>query len=180
MLRIEGVRSGYGRIEVLHDVSLHVRDGETVALLGSNGAGKSTLLRAISGIQPVSAGSIALEDRDIGRVPAHHRVGLGLVHAPEGRQIFAPLTVEENLMVGAWSRKDKWSGDLDSVWTAFPILAEFRNRAAGMLSGGQQQMLAIGRALMARPKMLLLDEPSLGLSPLMIGQIFSIISEIRK
>ncbi len=179
MLALEGVCSRYGRIEVIHGVTMRVAQGEIVALLGANGAGKTTLMRAISGVQPVSTGKIALDGADLAGVPAHRRVGRGILQVPEGRQIFAPLTVEENLLVGAWTRKDDYRPDIDRVWSTFPILAEFRHRPAGMLSGGQQQMLAIGRALMGRPRVLLLDEPSMGLSPLLIEQIFTIIATIR-
>lgn len=180
MLTVENLSSRYGRIEVLHNVGLMVGAGEIVALVGSNGAGKTTLLRAISGVQPIASGRVLLEGQPIQRLAAHRRVRLGLVQVPEGRQIFGPMTVEENLAVGAWTRSDSYEEDLDRVFETFPILAEFRGRAAGMLSGGQQQMLAIGRALMAKPKMLLLDEPSMGLAPLLIEQIFAIIAEIRK
>lgn len=180
MLVVEQLNSRYGRIQVLHEINLTVAAGEIVTLVGSNGAGKTTLLRALSGTQPVMSGRITLDGQEIGALPAHRRVGLGLAQVPEGRQIFNPLTVEENLLVGAWSRNDKLSADLDRVLTMFPILAEFRKRAAGMLSGGQQQMLAIGRALMARPRLLLLDEPSMGLAPLLIEQIFKTISDLRK
>jgi len=176
MLALEGVCSRYGRIEVIHGVTMRVAQGEIVALLGANGAGKTTLMRAISGVQPVSTGKIALDGADLAGVPAHRRVGRGILQVPEGRQIFAPLTVEENLLVGAWTRKDDYRPDIDRVWSTFPNLAEFRHRPAGMLSGGQQQMLAIGRALMGRPRVLLLDEPSMGLSPLLIEQIFTIIA----
>lgn len=180
MLVVEQLNSRYGRIQVLHEINLTVAAGEIVTLVGSNGAGKTTLLRALSGTQPVMSGRITLDGQEIGALPAHRRVRLGLAQVPEGRQIFNPLTVEENLLVGAWSRNDKLSADLDRVLTMFPILAEFRKRAAGMLSGGQQQMLAIGRALMARPRLLLLDEPSMGLAPLLIEQIFKTISDLRK
>lgn len=180
MLMVRDLRSCYGRVEVLHGVSLRVKDGEIVALVGSNGAGKTTLLGAISGVQQLAAGQITLNNESITRMPAHRRVRLGLVHVPESRQVFTPLTVEENLKVGAWTRKDSPSDDIEFVFTMFPILAEYRHRPAGMLSGGQQQMLAIGRALMSRPRMLLLDEPSMGLAPRLIEQIFSIVSDIRK
>lgn len=180
MLRIERLESGYGRIKALHDVSLEVKHGEIVALVGSNGAGKTTLLKAISGVQPVTAGQIVLDGDGIENLPAHRRVRLGLALVPEGRQIFAPLTVEDNLRVGAWTRADDISADLEQVFSYFPILKDFRNRMAGSLSGGQQQMLAIGRALMARPRMLLLDEPSMGLAPLVFSQIFSVLKAIRQ
>lgn len=180
MLSITGLTSRYGRVEALHNAAFEVHRNEIVALVGSNGAGKTTLMRAISGIQPVVSGRITLEGADITRVPAHRRVALGLAHVPQGRQIFAPLTVEENLELGAWSRGDDARQDMERIYATFPILAQFRARAAGSLSGGQQQMLAIGRALMSRPKVLLLDEPSMGLAPLLIEQIFSILSDIRQ
>jgi branched-chain amino acid transport system ATP-binding protein len=180
MLRVEGVCSRYGRIEALHSVDIRVGAGELVALIGSNGAGKTTLLRALSGVQPISAGRVFLEEREISREPAHRRVRFGIVQAPEGRQVFAPMTVEENLRVGAWTQSGSIEDDLARIYETFPILAEFRHRTAGILSGGQQQMLAIGRALMARPRLLLLDEPSMGLAPLLIEQIFNIIAEIGR
>jgi branched-chain amino acid transport system ATP-binding protein len=153
--------------------------GEIVTLVGSNGAGKTTFLRALSGTQPTMSGTVLLEGRDITAVAAHRRVRLGLVQVPEGRQIFTPLTVEENLKVGAWTRRDSITSDIEEIFTTFPILAEFRARPAGMLSGGQQQMLAIGRAMIARPRVLLLDEPSMGLAPLLIEQILQIICQLR-
>ena len=180
MLRVEGLRSAYGRIEVLKGVDLEVGRGELVALIGSNGAGKTTLLRALSGVQPVTAGRIAFDGGPIERLPAATRVSLGIAQSPEGRQIFGPLTIEENLRLGGWSRRDDGiARDLERVYALFPILAERRRLAAGTLSGGQQQMLAIGRALMASPKLLLLDEPSLGLSPLLVDQILDKITALR-
>lgn len=179
MLKIDRLASGYGRIKALYDVSLEVKRGEIVALVGANGAGKTTLLKAISGVQPISAGQILLDGAAIEKVPPYRRVRLGLALVPEGRQIFLPLTVEDNLRVGAWIRKDDISDDLERVYTYFPILKDFRSRLAGSLSGGQQQMLAVGRALMARPQMLLLDEPSMGLAPLVFKQIFSVLKSIR-
>lgn len=180
MLKIDGLASGYGRIKALYDVSLEVKRGEIVALVGANGAGKTTLLKAISGVQPVSAGQVLLDGVAIERTPAYRRVRLGLALVPEGRQIFAPLTVEDNLRIGAWTRRENVSDDLEQVYTYFPILKDFRNRLAGSLSGGQQQMLAVGRALMAKPQMLLLDEPSMGLAPLVFRQIFSVLKSIRE
>ena len=177
MLDIESLCSRYGRIEVLHGASLSVTTGEIVTLVGSNGAGKTTLLRAISGVQPVSGGSIRFNGQPIHHVPAHLRVALGIAQVPEGRQVFAPLSVEDNLKLGAWTRKDsEIAADIDGVYGTFPILREKRSVAAGSLSGGQQQMLAMGRALMARPKLMLLDEPSMGLAPLIVDQIFEIIA----
>lgn len=179
MLSVSNLTSRYGKVEALRDASFEVRRGEIVALVGSNGAGKTTLLRAISGIQPVASGKVDFDGFDLGAFAAHKRVGIGLAHVPQGRQIFSPLTVQENLELGAWPVKGNSRAEMDNVFSLFPILAEFRKRAAGSLSGGQQQMLAIGRALMSRPKMLLLDEPSMGLAPLLINQIFAILVDIR-
>src|SRR5262245_83599 len=169
MLAIDNLTSRYGRIEVLHGVSCEVREGEIVTLVGSNGAGKSTLMRAISGVQPIASGTIRLCGQAIDTLPAHARVARGIAQVPEGRQVFAPLGVEDNLRLGAYRRRDAdIEGDLDNVYATFPALADKRRVPAGSLSGGQQQMLAIGRALMARPKLLLLDEPSMGLAPLLV------------
>jgi branched-chain amino acid transport system ATP-binding protein len=180
VLKVENLTSRYGRIEVLHGVSLEVKAGEIVTLVGSNGAGKTTLLRAISGVQPASGGSVRFDDQPIDRLPAHQRVARGMVQVPEGRQVFAPLSVDDNLRLGAITRKDKEiEPDLAEIYSTFPALSEKRAGMAGALSGGQQQMLAIGRALMARPKLVLLDEPSMGLAPLLVEQIFSIISGLK-
>ncbi|BEP53055.1 ABC transporter ATP-binding protein [Variovorax sp. V118] len=180
MLEIQKLTSRYGRIEVLHDVSLSVSPNEIVALIGSNGAGKTTLLRAISGVQPTAGGTIAFEGAVIGAVAPYRRAGMGIAHVPQGRQVFANLTVEDNLTLGAWSQTGKSVvADMEQMYQLFPILSEFRKRSAGSLSGGQQQMLAIGRALMSRPKILLLDEPSMGLAPLLIEQVFEILKKIR-
>ena len=180
MLTIDNLTSRYGRIEVLHGISLNVRKGEIVTLVGSNGAGKSTLIRAISGVQPIAAGSIRFDDKVIDRLRPHQRVAQGISQVPEGRQVFAPLSVHENLQLGAFVRRDREIGaDLDEIYTMFPALAERRTIAAGTLSGGQQQMLAMGRALMARPKLILLDEPSMGLAPVLVEQIFTIISGLK-
>jgi branched-chain amino acid transport system ATP-binding protein len=180
MLKIDRLASGYGRIKALHDVSLEVKRSEIVALVGANGAGKTTLLKAISGVQPIAAGRVFLDGSEIGRMLPHRRVRLGLTLVPEGRQIFAPLSVEDNLRIGAWTRTNDVANDLEQVYSYFPILKDFRSRLAGSLSGGQQQMLAVGRALMARPRMLLLDEPSMGLAPLVFKQIFSVLKSIRQ
>jgi branched-chain amino acid transport system ATP-binding protein len=181
MLVIDNLASRYGRIEVLHGLSLEVKAGEIVTLVGSNGAGKTTLLRAISGVQPISGGSIRFLSEPIERMAPHVRVSRGIVQVPEGRQVFAPLSVEDNLKLGAWSRKDSDIGvDIEGVYATFPVLAEKRDLAAGALSGGQQQMLAMGRALMARPKLMLLDEPSMGLAPILVDQIFSIIGGLKR
>ena len=180
MLRVDNLTSGYGRIAVLRDVSLDVAAGEMVALVGSNGAGKTTLLRAISGVQP-GRGAITFDGKPIDSLSAHARVRAGIVQVPEGRQVFAPLPVADNLRLGAWTRRDAdITRDLDAVYATFPALAEKRAIAAGALSGGQQQMLAIGRALMARPKLLLLDEPSMGLAPMLAEQILANVASLRK
>ena len=181
VLDIENLTSAYGRIEVLHGISMSVPTGEIVTLVGSNGAGTTTLLRAISGVQPVSGGSISFDGRALRGMRAHQRVSFGISQVPEGRQVFAPLSVDDNLRLGAFSRKDKKIGDdLDYVYATFPVLKERRMSSAGALSGGQQQMLAIGRALMARPKLMLLDEPSMGLAPVLVDQIFSIIQGLKE
>jgi len=180
MLRVENVTSSYGRIAVLRDVSLNVAKGEMVALIGSNGAGKTTLLRAISGVQPIGSGMISFDGKPIDQLSAHARVRAGIVQVPEGRQVFAPLPVADNLRLGAWTRGDPdINRDLDEVYATFPALAEKRQIAAGALSGGQQQMLAIGRALMARPKLLLLDEPSMGLAPMLAEQILANVAALK-
>src|SRR5919108_2319768 len=175
MLEIEALSTHYGRIQALRSVSITIEEGELVALVGANGAGKTTLMRAISGVQPVTAGRIRLFGQDITSSPAYRRVALGIAQVPEGRLVFSPLTVEDNLRLGAYVRRDRSIvHDLERVYALFPSLADLRRRAAGELSGGQQQMLAVGRALMARPKLLLLDEPSLGLAPLLVEQIFEV------
>ncbi len=180
MLTVEGLSSAYGRIAVLHEVSLTVGKGEIVALVGSNGAGKTTLLRTISGVQPLTAGRIMFDGQPIERTPAHARVGLGIAQSPEGRQVFGPLSVEDNLRLGAFRKQDAGLADrLAQAYAMFPILKEKRAIAAMSLSGGQQQMLAIGRALMAAPKLLLLDEPSLGLAPLLVDQILNAVVALR-
>jgi branched-chain amino acid transport system ATP-binding protein len=180
MLEVSGLRSAYGRIEVLKGVSLEVRVGEIVALIGSNGAGKTTLLRALSGVQPTTAGRVVLNGADVTHAPSHRRVALGMAQVPEGRQVFGPLSVEDNLRLGAYLRRDgDVAADRERVYAMFPALAEKRTLAAGGLSGGQQQMLAIGRALMARPKLLLLDEPSMGLAPLLVDQILEAVAGLK-
>jgi branched-chain amino acid transport system ATP-binding protein len=181
VLSVEGLRSGYGRIEALHGVSIMVEAGEIVTLVGANGAGKTTLLRAISGVQPVTSGVVRLEGEPIERIPSHARVALGVVQVPEGRQLFGPLTVEDNLKLGAWTRRSAdMQPDLQRIYALFPMLAALRANAAGTLSGGQQQMLAIGRALMAKPRLLLLDEPSMGLAPILVDQILSTIVALKR
>jgi branched-chain amino acid transport system ATP-binding protein len=180
VLDIRGLHSHYGPIEALHGIDIEVRKGQLVALVGANGAGKTTLLRAISGVQPVSAGSIAFDGADITRMSADKRVRAGIGQVPEGRQVFGPMTVEDNLRLGAYTRpKSELAGDLDRMYALFPVLKEKRQLLAGMLSGGQQQMLAMARALMGRPQVLLLDEPSMGLAPLLIQEIFRIVQTLR-
>ena len=181
MLLIDNLSSRYGRIEVLHGLSLEVKQGEIVTLVGSNGAGKTTLLRAISGVQPISGGSVKFLGQPLDRLAPHVRVAQGIVQVPEGRQVFSPLSVEDNLKLGAWTRKDsEVATDIEGVYATFPVLAEKRLLQAGALSGGQQQMLAMGRALMARPKLILLDEPSMGLAPILVDQIFAIIGGLKR
>ena len=181
MLSVEQVRSSYGRIEALHGISIEVAQGEIVTLLGANGAGKTTLIRAISGVQPISAGHIRFDDRPLEGVSAHRRVALGIAQVPEGRQVFAPLSVEDNLRLGAWPRRNaRLDAELASVYELFPVLASRRRISAGMLSGGEQQMLAIGRALMAKPRLLLLDEPSMGLAPILVEQILDVVRGLKE
>ena len=181
MLELDDVHVRYGNIRALQGVSLTVAEGELVALLGSNGAGKTTTLRTISGLLRPSAGAITLEGTDITRAPVHQIVELGISHCPEGRRIFASLSVRENLRLGAVAQADRHAAaaDLDMVLALFPILGERMHQAGGTLSGGEQQMLAIGRALMSRPRLLLLDEPSLGLAPLMVERIFETIAAVK-
>jgi branched-chain amino acid transport system ATP-binding protein len=180
VLTIENLKSGYGRIEALHGVSIKVPAGEIVTLVGANGAGKSTLLRAISGVQPISGGRIVYQGRPIEHLPAHARVALGIAQVPEGRQVFGPLSVEDNLKLGAWTQRvASIATQLAPIYEMFPMLAELRDSAAGKLSGGQQQMLAVGRALMAKPKLLLLDEPSMGLAPILVDQILKTVANLK-
>jgi branched-chain amino acid transport system ATP-binding protein len=183
LLEARDVVVHYGRIKALHGVSLVVQEGELVTLLGSNGAGKTTMMRAISGLRPLTSGSVWFDGQDITRVKAHKRVTDGLIQAPEGRGVFPGMTVAENIEMGCYGRKFASKAEhkekLDWVLETFPRLAERKNQVGGTLSGGEQQMLAIGRALMARPKVLLLDEPSMGLAPMVISQIFKIIAEIN-
>jgi branched-chain amino acid transport system ATP-binding protein len=181
VLSVENLTSGFGRIEALHGVSLEVRSGEIVTLVGANGAGKTTLLRAISGVQPTTGGAIRFESEAIAGLPSYARVRLGITQVPEGRQLFAPLTVEDNLKLGAWTRRaEDFTLDLARIYALFPVLEERRKLSAGALSGGQQQMLAIGRALMARPRLLLLDEPSMGLAPILVQQILEIVVRLKR
>ena len=180
MLEIRSISSRYGRIEALHGVDLDVKQGQLVALVGANGAGKTTLLRTISGVQPVSAGSIRLFGRDITRLPPNQRVRLGICQVPEGRQVFGPMSIEDNLRLGAYTRaRNNVDADLERMYELFPILGEKRALPAGTLSGGQQQMLAIARALMGQPKLLLLDEPSMGLAPLLVEETFRMVKHLK-
>ncbi|MBW0159031.1 ABC transporter ATP-binding protein [Sedimentimonas flavescens] len=180
MLTVEGLRSRYGRIEVLHGIDLHVDSGEIVTVVGANGAGKTTLLRCLSGVQPVTGGSITFRGELLVPVPAYKRLRRGLAQSPEGRQIFTNLSVEENLRLGAFLFNDeRVEKDMDDAFQMFPILKEKRNLAAGGLSGGQQQMLAMARALMGRPSCLLLDEPSMGLAPIIVSQIFDVVKGLK-
>ncbi|GAA5160549.1 MULTISPECIES: ABC transporter ATP-binding protein [Amycolatopsis] len=182
LLELSGVSVHYGRIQAVSELSITVGQGEIVALIGANGAGKSTTMRAISGIRPLSAGRITFAGEDITRLRADLRVVRGISQVPEGRGVFPGMTVAENLDMGAYARKDRKNlgADLERVFALFPRLKERRSQAGGTLSGGEQQMLAIGRALMAKPKLLLLDEPSMGLAPQFIAQIFRIITEINQ
>jgi len=182
MLEVESLDVYYGAVHALKGVTLRADAGEIVTLIGANGAGKTTLLRSISGLIRPRAGAIRFEGRDITRTPPHEIVGLGLSHAPEGRMVFANLSVEDNLELGAYRRKDR-SGireDFDGVYALFPRLKERRRQTAGTLSGGEQQMLAIARALMSRPRLLLLDEPSLGIAPILMREIFKTVREINQ
>ena len=181
MLEVSALASYYGRIAALKGISLRVREGELVALVGANGAGKTTLLRAISGVQPVAAGRVLFAGEDITRCAPSARVRKGVVQVPEGRQVFGPLTVLDNLRLGAYTRPRAESArSLENVYGLFPALAERRHHPAGTLSGGQQQMLAMGRALMARPRVLLLDEPSMGLAPFLVEQVFATVRALKE
>jgi branched-chain amino acid transport system ATP-binding protein len=182
-LEIKDLHVHYDKIEAIKGISVVVNEGEIVTLIGANGAGKTTTLKTVSGLRKVSSGAIMFDGQDISKVPAHERVDLGISQAPEGRGIFPGMTVLENLEMGKFHRKNRkaeMNEDLDNIYTLFPRLKERSSQAGGTLSGGEQQMLAIGRALMSRPKVLLLDEPSMGLAPLMIANIFRIITQINK
>ena len=183
LLALDEVSAHYGGVQALKGVSLRVEHGEVVTLIGANGAGKTSTLAAISGLLPPTSGTISLDGKDLAGVPAHQRVTMGVCQAPEGRHVFPGMTVMENLEMGAYARRAKRAAlqpDLDRVFDLFPRLAERREQAGGTLSGGEQQMLAMGRALMARPRLLLLDEPSMGLAPKLVTQIFDIVREINE
>jgi len=184
LLEVKGLCVNYGRIEAIRDISFTVNEGEVVTLIGANGAGKTTTMKTVSGLRPVRAGQILFEGKDITSMPSHERPALGISQSPEGRGVFPGMTVDENLDMGTYARADRKSKaveqDRDRVFALFPRLKERMNQTAGTMSGGEQQMLAMGRALMAKPKLLLLDEPSMGLAPKLIAQIFEIISEINK
>ena len=177
MLEVAGLGSRYGRIPALADVALQVREGELVAIVGANGAGKSTLLKVLSGVQPASGGSVCFQGDEIVNELPRRRVQRGIVQVPEGRQVFGALSVEDNLALGAYARGQQATAE--QIWLMFPVLRDKRRDAAGTLSGGQQQMLALGRALMAAPKLLLLDEPSMGLAPKLVAEIFGHIAALK-
>lgn len=182
LLQVEGLTAHYGPIQALHGISLEVNPGELVAMVGANGAGKTTLLHTLSNVHKASGGTVVFDGQEITRSAPHKIVQAGICHIPEGRQVFAPLSVEDNLLLGGFTqRKDKaWMAEeLEKIYQLFPILQEKRRQAAGTLSGGQQQMLAMGRALLGRPKLLLLDEPSMGLAPLLVAEIFRVVRELN-
>ena len=179
LLEVEAIAVHYGKIAALKDVTLSVDEGEIVALIGANGAGKTTTLKTISGLRPLSSGRIVFEGEDISRMPGHKRVTAGIGQAPEGRGVFPGMTVQENLLMGCYTRKGNVTKELDEVYELFPRLAERKTQFGGTMSGGEQQMIAIGRALMTNPRVLLLDEPSMGLAPILVQQIFDIIKEIN-
>ena len=180
MLQVTDLKVNYGVIQAIKGVSFEVNEGEVIALIGANGAGKTTILHTVTGLIAPKSGKIEFEGKDITKMPAHKIVTLGMAHVPEGRRVFADLSVYENLLMGAFTRKDKdeIAKTLEMVYKRFPRLRERKNQVAGTLSGGEQQMLAMGRALMSHPKILLMDEPSMGLSPLFVNEIFDIIKEV--
>jgi len=183
LLKIRNLEVRYGAVEALKGVSIEVNAGEVVTIIGGNGAGKSTLMKTISGLEPAAAGQVLFEGRDITRMPGHRRVSLGMAQSPEGRQVFPDQSVRDNLLLGAHHRKAsaaQLEADLQLQFESFPRLRERQHQQAGTLSGGEQQMLAIARALMARPKLLLLDEPSLGLAPLIVKEIFAVVRALRE
>ena len=180
LLRVRNLESWYGRIQALKGIDIEVRRGETVALVGANGAGKTTFMRTLSGVQPMRAGSIEFDGTDISKLRSDMRMRRGICQSPEGRQVFGPLSIEDNLRLGAYTQpRQQVEGDMEKIFAMFPILKEKRNLPAGTLSGGQQQMLAIGRALMGRPKLLLLDEPSMGLAPLLVQEVFNVVKSLK-
>jgi branched-chain amino acid transport system ATP-binding protein len=179
LLEVKDINVHYGKIAALKGISIEVNEGEIVSLIGANGAGKTTTLKTISGLRPLSSGQILFNGEDISKTPGHKRVLLGIGQSPEGRGVFPGMTVQENLLMGAYTRKGDLSGDLEEVYELFPRLNERKTQFGGTMSGGEQQMIAIGRALMTKPKVLLLDEPSMGLAPMLIAQIFTIIKEIN-
>ena len=182
MLEIKDLQVYYGMIQAIKGVSFEVNQGEVIALIGANGAGKTTILHTITGLLAPKAGSVLFEGKDITKIPAHKIVSMGMAHVPEGRRVFAELTVLQNLKMGAYTRKDKEEIEqtLRTVYDRFPRLEERKNQMAGTLSGGEQQMLAMGRALMSHPKIILMDEPSMGLSPIFVNEIFDIIEQVSK
>lgn len=182
MLEIKDLNVYYGMIQAIKGISFEVNEGEVIALIGANGAGKTTTLHAVTGLVPVKSGHIIFEGKDITKVPGHKIVSMGMAHVPEGRRVFAQLSVYQNLRMGAYTRKDKdeIKESLEMVYERFPRLEERKNQIAGTLSGGEQQMLAMGRALMSKPKIVLLDEPSMGLSPILVNEIFDIIQSLNK
>ena len=182
MLEVKDLQVYYGMIQAIKGVSFHVNEGEVIALIGANGAGKTTILHTVSGLLAPKAGSVTFEGTDIVKVPGHKIVSMGMAHVPEGRRVFAQLSVLQNLKMGAYTRKDKEeiNQTLKTVFERFPRLEERQNQMAGTLSGGEQQMLAMGRALMSHPKIILMDEPSMGLSPIFVNEIFDIIQQVSK
>ncbi len=182
MLEVKDLHVYYGVIEALKGVSFEVNQGEVIALIGANGAGKTTTLHTLTGLLPAKQGSIIFEGKDITKVPAHKIVQMGIAHVPEGRRVFSELSVYENLIMGAYTRRDKGeiAESLKTVYTRFPRLEERKNQRAGTLSGGEQQMLAMGRALMSKPRIIVMDEPSMGLSPIFVNEIFDIIEKVRE
>ncbi|MEV6905753.1 ABC transporter ATP-binding protein [Amycolatopsis sp. NPDC051071] len=180
LLEVQDINVHYGKIAALKGMTIEVGEGEIVSLIGANGAGKTTTLKTISGLRPLTSGRILFDGKDISKTPGHKRVELGIGQSPEGRGVFPGMTVQENLLMGAYTRKDDLKADLKEVYELFPRLNERKTQFGGTMSGGEQQMIAIGRALMTKPKVLLLDEPSMGLAPMLIAQIFDIIREINK
>ena len=182
MLEVRNLQVYYGVIQAIKDVSFDVEEGEVIALIGANGAGKTTILHTVTGLISAKAGEVLYEGKDLQKIPAHKIVSLGIAHVPEGRRVFSQLTVYENLLMGAYTRKNQVeiADSLEKVYNRFPRLKERKNQLAGTLSGGEQQMLAMGRALMSHPKIILMDEPSMGLSPILVEEIFDIIKEISQ